>query len=211
MVHVHQEGAAHMVDPTELVENTRLAFGAATDELWGDVRPVPEERVRPWSPGEPGPWRALRPIATPGHFPHHVAYLDERDGTIYSGDSAGVALSGSPPHPMGPPPNVDVDAWLATIDELVRIDPERLAPTHFGYRTDVAPYLTELRRRLSDIAERAAAELEAGDRSRAEAFDREVRAEMATYMGEERAHRYFEMFPPRNDFAGVRYYLERTA
>lgn len=210
-VHVHGDGASHIVDPTDLVANTRLAFGSATDDLWGDVKPVPADRLRAWSPGDPGPWGGLRPTPTPGHIAHHVSYLDERDGTLYSGDSMGVALSGSPPHPMGPPPNVDLPAWLATIEEVRRIGPECIAPTHFGFRTDVESYLPELRRRLEDMAVRAASALEADDPSEADVFDSEIRAEMTPYMGEERARRYFEMFPPRNDFAGVSYYLERNS
>ena len=30
---------------------------------------------------------SLRCIATPGHIPGHVAFLDERDGTLYAGDA----------------------------------------------------------------------------------------------------------------------------
>lgn len=30
---------------------------------------------------------SLRTIATPGHIPGHVSFLDERDGTLYSGDA----------------------------------------------------------------------------------------------------------------------------
>ncbi len=30
---------------------------------------------------------SLRAIATPGHIPGHIAYLDERDGTLYAGDA----------------------------------------------------------------------------------------------------------------------------
>jgi hypothetical protein len=111
---------------------------------------------------------------------------------------------------MGPPPNVDLPAWLRTIDEVVGIGPERLAPTHFGFRDDVEAYTAELRRRLEDMAARAAASLAAGDESVVDAFDREVREEMTPYMGEERGRRYFEMFPPGNDFEGVRYYLDQT-
>ena len=211
IVHVHLLGASHMADPTELVANTRRSFGPATDELWGDVKPVPADRIREWTPGDRGPWAALRPISTPGHIGHHVSYLDERDGTLYSGDSVGVALSGGPPHPMGPPPNVDLPAWRATIEKVRQIGPERLAPTHFGFREDVEPHLADLRRRLENMAARAASALKTGDASQAEIFDREVREEMTPYMGEKHARRYFDMFPPRNDFAGVSFYLESNS
>lgn len=210
-VHVHEDGASNMVDPRYLVANTRQAFGPATDDLWGDVKPVPEDRISSWSPGDAGPWDGLRAVATPGHIGHHVSYLDERDGTLYSGDSMGVALSGSPPHPMGPPPNVDVPAWRETIEAVGSMGPERLAPTHFGFRTDVEPYLAELLRRLNDMVDRANAAIVTEDDSVAESFDREIRAEMASFMGEEKARRYFEMFPPRNDFAGVAFYLESNS
>lgn len=206
-VHVHADAASDMVDPRYLVANTRQAFGPATNDLWGDVKPVPEDRIRTWSPGGEGPWEGLRPVATPGHIAHHVSYLDERDGTLFAGDSMGVALSGSPPHPMGPPPNVDVPAWRATIAKVGAIGPERLAPTHFGFRTDVEPYTAELLRRIDDMVDRANVAILTEDDSAAESFDREVRAEIAPFMGRETARRYFEMFPPRNDFAGVAFYL----
>ena len=44
---------------------------------------------------------SLRVIATPGHIPGHVAFLDERDGTLYAGDAligvGRLAVSGFAP------------------------------------------------------------------------------------------------------------------
>jgi len=37
---------------------------------------------------------SLRCIATPGHTPGHMSYLDERDGTLFSGDAL-ISLSGT--------------------------------------------------------------------------------------------------------------------
>ena len=75
---------------------------------------------------------------TPGHASHHVCYLDP-DGTLYAGDACGVrVLPGRFVMPPTPPPEVDVEAWEETIDEIERRAPERLALIHFGVAEDVA-------------------------------------------------------------------------
>ena len=47
-VHIHVDGAPHMADPERLVASTRRTFGEAHDRLWGEVMPVPADRIRPW-------------------------------------------------------------------------------------------------------------------------------------------------------------------
>ena len=82
---------------------------------------------------------------TPGHASHHVCYLDP-DGTLYAGDACGVrVLPGRFVMPPTPPPEVDVDAWEESLDEIERRAPERLALIHFGVADDVGRHLTELR------------------------------------------------------------------
>ena len=71
------------------------------------------------------------------------------------------------PHPAvastcsrsSPPPDIDVEAWHATIDEIARRAPERLALIHFGVATDVAEPPRAPRRRARPLgrARRAAA------------------------------------------------------
>ena len=41
-------------------------------------------------------------------------------------------------------------------------------------------------------------------------FETEVRTELAPFMGEERVHRYFDMFPAATDWAGVAFYAKRN-
>jgi hypothetical protein len=50
--------------------------------------------------------------------------------------------------PPTPPPDVDIEAWYRTIEEIERHAPERLALIHFGVAEDVSRHLTELRERL---------------------------------------------------------------
>ena len=209
-VHVHEDGASHMVDPERLVASTRRTFGDAHDRLWGDMKPVPAHRIEAWRPGEPGPCRELHPVSTPGHIAHHVAYLDERDGTLYSGDAMGIVLSGGPSHPPTPPPAVDLRAWRRTLDEIGEIGPERFAATHFGIHDDVETRRMQLQARLDAMEARVRAALAAGDEEDAERFSDELREAFAPFMGEDRVDRYFQMFSGATDWAGVALYLKKN-
>ena len=209
-VHVHEDGASHMVDPERLVASTRRTFGELHDRLWGDVKPVPADRIRPWRDGEPGPRAGLRPIPTPGHIAHHLAYLDEREGTLFAGDAMGIVLSGAPARPPTPPPAVDLREWARTLVEIGEIGPERFGATHFGLYDRVEPRRVQLQHRLDALEARVTIALEAGDDSDPHRFDAEVRAELAPFMGEDRANQYCDMFPAATDWEGVAFYLRRN-
>jgi glyoxylase-like metal-dependent hydrolase (beta-lactamase superfamily II) len=136
-------GAPHLVDPTRLEASARRLFGAAFDQLWGTLTPVPEPNIR-LAEGDVLGWEAF---PTPGHASHHVSYF--RDGTVLAGDAAGVRI---PPsgyvQPVSPPPDIDLEAWHHSIDEIERRRPERLALIHFDVVTDVAEHLARLRTEL---------------------------------------------------------------
>jgi len=78
---------------------------------------------------------------SPGHANHHVCYL-AADGTLYAGDTAGVRIQPAAyVMPPTPPPEVDLEAWSATVDEIERRGPERLALRYTGrpFRTRDKP------------------------------------------------------------------------
>ena len=58
--------------------------------------------------------------------------IDE-EGTLYAGDACGVRLEGAR-HviPHAPPPDVDLEGWERTFEEILHHQPERLALVHFG-------------------------------------------------------------------------------
>jgi glyoxylase-like metal-dependent hydrolase (beta-lactamase superfamily II) len=148
-VHVSPIGAPHLVDPERLERSARRLYGDSFDSLWGELAPVPEENVHALD----GPVLGLESFPTPGHAAHHVCYLDP-DGTLYAGDACGVrVLPGRFVMPPTPPPEVDVEAWQETLDEIGRRAPERLGLVHFGVAEDVGRHLTELRLNLLDWAE----------------------------------------------------------
>jgi glyoxylase-like metal-dependent hydrolase (beta-lactamase superfamily II) len=210
-VHVHADGAPHMVDPEKLVASTRRTFGDAHDRLWGSVLPVPADRIVAWRTGDRGPIPGLRPIATPGHIAHHLAYLDEGDGMLFSGDSMGIVLGdGAPTHPPTPPPSLDLRAWERTLEELEAVAPERFGATHFGIHGHVPERITQLREGLAAVERRVRDALARGDLDDARRYDGEVRERLAPYREPGRVDRYFERFTAATDWAGVKFYVERN-
>jgi glyoxylase-like metal-dependent hydrolase (beta-lactamase superfamily II) len=147
-VHVSEIGAPHLADPARLERSARRLYGDTFDLLWGELAPVPHENLHVVGQRVLG----LDCFASPGHASHHVCYHD-RDGTLYAGDAAGVRVQpGRRVLPPTPPPDVDVEGWHRTLDELERRAPERLALVHFGVADDPARHLGELRLVLDDWA-----------------------------------------------------------
>ena len=152
VVHVSELGAPHVVDPSRLEASARRLYGDTFDALWGELVPVPEANVRVVGDRAAG----LDVFPSPGHASHHVAYL-HADGTLYAGDAAGVRIApGRFVFPPTPPPDVDLEAWERTLDELERRAPVRLALTHFGVFDDAERHLSALRLTMHDWGERVA-------------------------------------------------------
>ncbi|HET7043645.1 MAG TPA: MBL fold metallo-hydrolase [Gaiellaceae bacterium] len=148
-VHVSEVGAPHLVDPSKLDRSARRLYGDAFDTLWGELAPLPQANVHVVGDRTLG----LDTFPTPGHASHHVSYLDA-DGTLYAGDATGVRIEpGRYVLPVSPPPDIDVEAWHRTIDEIERRAPQRLALIHFGVFEDVAGHLGRLREELDRYTE----------------------------------------------------------
>jgi glyoxylase-like metal-dependent hydrolase (beta-lactamase superfamily II) len=151
--YVHELGYPHLADPSKLVKSATRIYGERMDELWGEARPVPEERLVILGEGEEAEAAGGRLVAhdTPGHAYHHLAYLEPDSGALFAGDVAGIRLPGqSYVRPPTPPPEIDVEAWVRSIENIRKIAPATLCPTHFGSYDDVDRHLSELEQRLQD-------------------------------------------------------------
>jgi glyoxylase-like metal-dependent hydrolase (beta-lactamase superfamily II) len=147
-VHVSAVGAPHLVDPARLETSARRLYGDTFDTLWGELAPVPAANVHEAGERVLG----LECFPAPGHASHHVCYVDA-DGTLYAGDATGVRIHPSGQiWPVAPPPDIDVDAWERTLDEIEGRSPERLALIHFGVFEDVEYHLPQLRQELRSWA-----------------------------------------------------------
>ena len=79
---------------------------------------------------------SLEVVASPGHTPGHVAFLDTRDRTLYCGDVFSTYIRmATTAEPKLPTPLPSLATWhypteLASARALRALDPARLAPGH---------------------------------------------------------------------------------
>jgi glyoxylase-like metal-dependent hydrolase (beta-lactamase superfamily II) len=196
-VHVSEIGAPHLVDPAKLIASATRLYGDELEPLWGEIVPVPRKNVHVVGARVLG----LDCFPSPGHASHHVSYV-HGDGTLYAGDAAGVRIDPSPfVLPPTPPPDVNVEAWHATVAEIRRHVPDRLALIHFGVFDDVDRHLGELERRLDEWTERVA-----GGASEQE-FVEAVLGELDSAAAGE----YAQAMPLEQSYAGLRRYVEKRS
>lgn len=201
-VYVHEVGAPHLVDPSRLLASAARLYGAdRMDALWGEVLPVPANRITALVGGERV--EGLDVIPAPGHAYHHVVYLDPSDGAAYVGDVAGVRI---PPSPLTlmptPPPEIDVEAWLGSIQALAERRPQLLRLTHFGELENAASQLEV----AAESLRRAASMARSGDRG---GFLAALEAEMAVVPADD-ARRMRQALPPEQAWLGLeRYWRKR--
>jgi glyoxylase-like metal-dependent hydrolase (beta-lactamase superfamily II) len=135
-VHVHERGAPHLADPTRLLASaTRLYGETQMRTLFGPVDPVPAERLRALRDGDRLDLggRQLVVDFTPGHASHQVALTDSATGAVFTGDALGVHVPDLPVlRPATPPPDVDVEAGVASIERIRRRARSVLLFAHFG-------------------------------------------------------------------------------
>jgi glyoxylase-like metal-dependent hydrolase (beta-lactamase superfamily II) len=121
-------------DARLLAKDMSLDPGEPDDKLRGGY---PGARTKPTRTLEPGDMvGSLEVVASPGHTPGHVAFLDRRDGTLIAGDAystlGGVATAAraNPRFPL-----VYFATWhrptaLQSARALRALEPTRLAPGH---------------------------------------------------------------------------------
>ncbi|MGH8174778.1 MAG: MBL fold metallo-hydrolase [Steroidobacter sp.] len=138
---IHPRGARHMIDPSQLMNGVRAVYGddiAARD--YGELIPVPQERVVKTSDGmviELG-GRPLRFLDTPGHALHHHCIWDEASRGWFTGDTFGIAYpelytdKGPYMVPATAPVQFDPEALHASVERLLRAQPEAMYLTHYG-------------------------------------------------------------------------------
>lgn len=142
---VHEKGARHLADPSRLMASARMVYGDALDVLFGELAPVPADRLRTLDDVgmvDLGGGRRLESYYSPGHARHHVGLVDSGTGDLYVGDAAGVYIPETGDlRPATPPPDFDLEAALASIARFASLGPSRLLFSHYGPVSDVAATL----------------------------------------------------------------------
>jgi glyoxylase-like metal-dependent hydrolase (beta-lactamase superfamily II) len=140
---------------------------------------------------------------TPGHASHHLSFLAP-DGSCYAGDAAGVRVAQLPfVAPVSPPPDIDVEAWHRSLDEIEARSPERLCLPHFGVVETPEEHLATMRVRLDTWSERVRAGADE------EEFVRAAETELAEALPSKDAAAYTQAGPLWQSYAGLRRYWDK--
>ncbi|MBM3127133.1 MAG: MBL fold metallo-hydrolase [Chloroflexi bacterium] len=165
-IYVHPVGAPHLSDPSKLLASAARVYGDQLESLWGTIVPIAPERIVVANDGDeiPIPGSTLRVIETLGHARHHHAYFDSKSGLLFTGDIGGVRMPGVRyVRPPTAPPELDLDAWRASIARLRALDAAGLCLTHFGLvRGNLAWHWDDLEQRLVAWGDLVRAQLEQG-------------------------------------------------
>ncbi|HJS91028.1 MAG TPA: MBL fold metallo-hydrolase [Steroidobacteraceae bacterium] len=165
---LHPRGAPHMIDPAKLVSGSRAVYGDERfRQLYGDIAPIPAERVRVTRDGErlSLAGREFEILHTPGHALHHHVFVDLTHACIFTGDTFGISYReldsprGAFIIPTTTPTQFDPQQLIASVDRMLAYSPEAMYLMHFSRVTDVprlGESLKEQIRELTRIAERCA-------------------------------------------------------
>ena len=161
---VHPRGARHMADPSKLLAGTVAVYGArATREMYGELLPVPRERIIETQHGQAIDFngRELLLLDTPGHARHHISIRDSRTGHFFSGDTFGMSYRELDRDgrqfvfPTTSPVQFDPPALHRSIDMLLAYQPEAVYVTHYSQVTDIPRLAADMHRQIDDYAELA--------------------------------------------------------
>lgn len=133
---VHPRARKHAVDPSRLIEGTRMVFGPSFESTYGPIEPVPESQVRVPEDGEivSVNGRELQIVYSPGHAQHHIAVFDRSVRGIFCGEALGMLVDAASQFalPAVAPPNFDQALYLGSMERLRLLNPQVLFYSHGG-------------------------------------------------------------------------------
>jgi glyoxylase-like metal-dependent hydrolase (beta-lactamase superfamily II) len=177
-VFVHEVGAPHLVDPSKLLISATRLYGDDMERLWGDVRPVPADRVKTVGDEKLTVVGHTVDVArTPGHASHHVSYFLPDAGVAFVGDTAGLCRgSGRVVLPATPPPDINLEVWRASTQRILAWHPDTLFLTHFGPHRSPRVHFNDLWTRMDEWSRQVRGQIQqpGDDTAKAAAFSAEV-------------------------------------
>jgi glyoxylase-like metal-dependent hydrolase (beta-lactamase superfamily II) len=157
---LHPRGAPHLIAPAKLIAASIDVYGeAAYRRLYGDIVPLPKERVLITRDLERMnlAGRQFEFVHTPGHALHHQAIVDLDYSGIFTGDTFGMSYremdsaNGAFIVPITPPTQFDPEQLLSSIDRLAAYAPRYLYLMHYSRVTDVPRLAVELKHQVREF------------------------------------------------------------
>ncbi len=133
---LHPMAVKHAIDPSRLIESTKMAFSNDFEDYYGPILPVPQSQLMSIEDEQTISIddRELQIIHAPGHAPHHMAIFDRKTRGLFCGEALGIPRTGaeSSPLPAAAPPSFDIEIYLNTIERLRKLHPRILFYSHDG-------------------------------------------------------------------------------
>jgi len=133
---LHPRGAKHAIDPSRLIEATKMAYGDDFELTYGPILPVPESQVKVLEDGDSISinGRELQIIYAPGHALHQIAIFDRKTGGLFCGEALGTPIPGDEfsALPSVSAQDFNMDLYLETIQKLKNLEPKMLFYSHEG-------------------------------------------------------------------------------
>lgn len=169
---VHPRGARHMIDPSILIAGATAVYGeAAFQSHYGEITPVPEERVIEAGEGDTIDLngRTLTFVDTPGHARHHFCIFDEFSHSFFTGDTFGISYRefdtdvGAFIFATTTPVQFEPDVWHQSIERLMTWQPNAMFLTHYGKVTNVPELADKLHQSIDKLVEIITSVADTGD------------------------------------------------
>tara|TARA_A100001011_G_scaffold100698_2_gene106082 strand:+ start:2442 stop:3329 length:888 start_codon:yes stop_codon:yes gene_type:complete len=147
-IYVHPNGMKHLIDPSKLIHSASKIYKDKMIMLWGKIKNIKKENVQSVKHREKIKVGniVVESLHTPGHANHHIAW--KVDQNIFTGDVAGAKIKSGPVLPACPPPEVDIEKWIESLELIKKENPKVLYLTHFGKSTNVVSHIDEMKKRL---------------------------------------------------------------
>jgi len=150
----HPRTAKHLVDPEKLVQGAKAVYGEQRfRELYGEVKPVPAERVRALGDGESFELGGAKLTVwhTSGHAYHHFVVDDPATETVFTGDTFGLVYPALQAHgrfaiPSTSPTGFNAEEARKSLDRVLSLNERFVCPTHFDAYEDVDVIAAQVRR-----------------------------------------------------------------
>ncbi|BBM89507.1 hypothetical protein COTS27_01209 [Spirochaetota bacterium] len=213
MIYAHEKGITHLHDPEKLIRSATRIYKDQMEALWGTVKGIPHERLRPLTDGDEIKLgeSVVTAIETLGHAGHHHIYKIE--DSIIAGDIAGVRLfETAGVVPPAPPPDLLIEPWQESIKKLKSLAPAKLCLTHFGTiegNAAITKHLDDMSRTLDTLGAWMHETFPLAEAGRDKALA-ELTALLRGMIGNE-AHiaAYETINPPEMTLMGVEYYYNK--
>ena len=151
-IYVHPFGGKHIIDPSKLYNSAKQIYQDQMDVLWGKMENIAPEQIYTVKHGEKIALGNAELVGwhTPGHAVHHIAWQLEKD--LFTGDVGGCKIKDGIVVPPCPPPDINVEAWIESLNLIRSLNVRRLHLSHFGQVTQIKKHLNQLERRLNSWA-----------------------------------------------------------